>query len=98
MHKQKEAGAVGNREKTAVLRQVIFIFPVKTNARKAQDGVTPSAVKDRVGDTEKSGCRDKISGCSQNAGQSGLNCLSRRMTRLGKQAMGAAENSPWNQT
>ncbi|BCH65716.1 hypothetical protein RvVAT039_29320 [Agrobacterium vitis] len=37
LHKQKEAGAVGNREKTAMLRQVIFIFPVRTNARNAQD-------------------------------------------------------------
>ncbi|BCH54062.1 hypothetical protein RvVAR031_16720 [Agrobacterium vitis] len=30
-----------------MLRQVIFTFPVKTNARKAQDGAAPSAFKER---------------------------------------------------
>ncbi|MUO96942.1 hypothetical protein BBK95_021200 [Agrobacterium vitis] len=55
MHKHKEAGAVGDREKTAMLRQVIFTFPVKTNARKAQDGAVTSPVKEWPGTTEKSG-------------------------------------------
>ncbi|MVA26419.1 hypothetical protein V6582_03335 [Agrobacterium vitis] len=55
LHKHKEAGAGGDLEKTAMLRQVIFTFPVRTNARNAQDGAAPSPVKERPDDTEKSG-------------------------------------------
>lgn len=36
-----------------MLRQVIFTFPVRTNARNAQDEAALSAVKERPGATEK---------------------------------------------